>query len=244
MNIVILMAGSEEQFIKKGYSYPKPLIEVNNKPIIQHVVEGIKPFIKRGDRIIFIVKEKDVEKYYLNNTIKLLAPNSFIISTSGDTSGGAISALLSIEFVDTSDSLLIINGDQIIEENLLGLVNHFDGLDAGVVVFNSIHPRWSYVACDKDGYVVEAAEKNPISDLATAGFYYYKRSNDYFEATKSMIMKDSHLQGAFYVCPVFNEMILNHKKIGVHKIDIQKYHSLMTPKMVLQYENYLIASSK
>jgi len=167
-----------------------------------------------------------------------------VISAPGDTAGGAVSALLSIASVDMSDSLLIINGDQIIEDNLLELVINFDGLDAGVVVFNSVHPRWSYVACDKDGYVVEAAEKKPISDLATAGFYYYKLTSDFFEAVESMILKDSHVNGMFYVCPVFNEMVLNNKKIGTFKIDMKKYHSLMNPEMVRQYESYLIANSK
>jgi NDP-sugar pyrophosphorylase family protein len=243
MNIAILMAAGVDNFFKeKNYSFPKPLVEINNKTIAQHVVNSIEPFIQRGDKIIFVVRKDDNDKYYLNKTLKLLAPNSIVISIPGQTAGGAISALLSIEEVNELDPLLIMNGDQIIEDDLLKLTNNFVNLDvdAGTLVFNSVHPRWSYIKCDEEGYVIEAAEKKPISNLATAGFYYYKIASDYFDSAKKMILKDSHVDGQFYVCPVFNEIVLNGKKIGVYKIEQNKYHSLMTEKMIKQYEEYLI----
>ena len=77
---------------------------------------------------------------------------------------------------------MIVNGDQLLRNvNLAETVSHFnkDNLDGGIVVFQDIHPRWSFVKCDKEGYVIEAAEKRPISNLATAGVYYFKRGSDF-----------------------------------------------------------------
>ena len=239
INIVVLMAGAHKEFQESGYSFPKPLIEIANKPIAQLVVDNIRPLFDRSDNIVFVVRKEDSEKYYLNNVLNLLVPNSVVIPVAGDTAGAAITALLAIEEIDETKPLLIINGDQIIDANLLSLVDDIEGYDAGTVVFRSVHPRWSYVRCDKDNFVIEAAEKKPISDLATAGFYYYKKASSYIESVKSMILKDAHVGGVFYVCPVFNEMVLCQKRIAVTEISSKKYHSLMSPKMVAQYENYL-----
>ena len=38
MKIVIPMSGSGTRFLKAGYTVPKPLIEVDGKPLIEHVV--------------------------------------------------------------------------------------------------------------------------------------------------------------------------------------------------------------
>jgi NDP-sugar pyrophosphorylase family protein len=240
MNIVVLMAGDNELFKDSAYNFPKPLIEIDNKPMVQHVVENIMPLIEHGDKVIFVTRKEDSEKYYLTNTLQLLVPDAVVVPVSGNTSGAAVTALLAIEEMNEEKSLLIINGDQIIEKNLLELVNKMKDVDAGVVVFRSVHPRWSFVRCDEDGYVVESAEKRPISNLATAGFYYYKKAGSFIEAAKRMILKGSHVNNAYYVCPVFNEMILDNKKIIVTKIEDKEYHSLSTPKMVSKYEEYLI----
>ena len=237
MNIVILLAGPSDAFSESGHKYPKALVEVRNRPIIEHVVDNIRPLFHENNKIIFVTRENDNTKFYLDNILQLLVPGSSVVPVYGNTSGAAISTLLSIEKIDNSKSLLIINGDQIIDENLLELVNRLKGSDGGTVVFKSVHPRWSYVRCDEQGYVVEAAEKKPISNLATAGFYYYKRASDFIKFAKQMIMKDAHIDNNFYVCPIFNEMILAQKKITITEIDSNKYHSLMDPEMLSIYEN-------
>ena len=103
----------------------------------------------------------------------------------------------------------------------------------------AVHPRWSYVRCDEDGLVVEAAEKRPISRLATAGAYWYRRGSDFVEAVMAMIRKDASVEGRFYVCPAFNELILRGLRIGTRHIDRAQYFSLATPRSVATYEELL-----
>jgi NDP-sugar pyrophosphorylase family protein len=236
------MAGSNDLFKKEGYGFPKPLIEIGNKPIVQHVVESLSPILDNNCNIIFVVRQGDFDKYYLDKTIKLIIPQAKVVPVLEGNSGAAVTALLAIEEVNQDESLLIINGDQVIDTNPVEMLNKIKGkgADAGVVVFESVHPRWSYVKCSESGYVIEAAEKKPISNLATAGFYFYNKASYYFDAAKRMIIKDSHVGGIFYVCPVFNEMLLSCKKIVTVKIHQNKYHSFMSPKMVSVYEQYLL----
>lgn len=239
MNVIILMAGSSDKFYESGCKYPKSLVEIDNRPVVERVVENIGPLITDGNKIIFITNKIDNDKFYLNNILKLLVPNSIVVEVSGEVAGAAISTLLAIKEIDMLEPLVIINGDQIIDESPVKLVNYLEGFDAGTVVFESIHPRWSYVRCDEQGFVVEAEEKNPISTLATAGFYFYKIAKDYFKFTKSMILKNASIDDMFYICPVFNEMILAQKNIAIIEIKRKQYHSLMDPEMVASYENFL-----
>ena len=111
--------------------------------------------------------------------------------------------------------------------------------DAGVVIFKSVHPRWSYVKVGNNGNVTESAEKKPISNSATAGFYLYKKASMFVEYAKQMIMKDANLDGYFYICPVFNEMILEQKIIKTFTIQPQQYHSFMSPEMLIDYKDFL-----
>lgn len=103
-------------------------------------------------------------------------------------------------------------------------------------MFRSVHPRWSFVALDKDGYVNETSEKRPISDMATAGCYYFKHGKDFVEAAFNTIRKDVNYNGSYYICSTYNELILTQKKVGVYEIPSKDYVSFATPQM---YENYL-----
>ena len=112
-------------------------------------------------------------------------------------------------------------------------------LDAGTIVFHSIHPRYSYVALDENNFVIEAAEKKPISQHATTGFYWFARGSDFVSACKSMIEKDSHLNNNFYICPVLNELILIQQKIGVYPIKNHHYHPLKSVRQMQHFESVL-----
>ena len=89
------------------------------------------------------------------------------------------------------------------------------------------------------GLVTEAAEKRPISRHATAGFYYFRKGGEFASAAMSMVRKAAHINNIYYVCPVFNEMILRQAKIGVHEIRPEQYFSLATPQDVQRYEERL-----
>ena len=83
---------------------------------------------------------------------------------------------------------------------------------------------------DKKNNVIEVAEKKVISNNATAGIYYYRKGKDFVKAAYSMIQKDIRINNEFYICPIFNEMIINDKLIKIYPIDKEKMHGLGTPE--------------
>ena len=87
--------------------------------------------------------------------------------------------------------------------------------------------------------VIEAAEKRPISNEATTGFYYFKRAGDFVEAACSMIEKKASVNEKYYICPSYNEMILKGKKVGIFHIDKDNYFNLRDSKGLNEFEEYM-----
>jgi NDP-sugar pyrophosphorylase family protein len=239
LKIIIPLAGSSEIFQKAGYIYPKPLIEIKGIPMIQRVIDSIKT-LNSPYEIIFIVKEEDTIKYHLDNTLKLLESNCEIVKIKNITKGGLCSVLMAIDKIDKEDSLLILNSDQIIEEEFSRINNYWveNDADVGVVTFTSVHPRWSYILTE-DGEIIQTAEKNPISNKAIAGYYYFKSAELFFECAFKTILNDVQIEGLFFVSPVINEYVLRNKKVNFYEIQNTQYHSFYSPKLITEFElNY------
>ncbi|MXV17468.1 glycosyltransferase family 2 protein [Hufsiella ginkgonis] len=237
LKIVIPLAGSSEQFYNAGYAYPKPLIDVKGTPMVQLVVEKVSA-IAGNRQLIFIVREEDARKYHLDNTLRLLSPDCEVIRLKKDTRGGLCSVLMAIDKVSGEDELLVLNGDQVIDEDFTRIMDHWKatGAEAGVVTFKSVHPRWSYARI-ADGEVVQTAEKNPISQHAIAGYYYFARASVFFECAFSAIKNDVQTDGNYYISPVMNEYVLLGRKVMNYHIATGKYHSFYSPQMLKDFES-------
>lgn len=240
INVLFPMAGKSKYFDTPEYPFPKPLIEVNGKPMIELVVNN---YIKLGIKtnFIFVVNYDDVIKYHLDNILSLITNNQLrIVVLQKDTKGAACSSLMAIEYINNNIPLIISNYDQYFDCDLnsiyLKMKEH--NYDAGVIVFESVHPRWSYVKV-QGSKVIEAAEKNPISKNAIAGFYYFSQGKMFVDSAMHTIIKDAKVEGSFFIAPVLNELILENKTVGFEKIENDKYHSFYTPQKIKEYENYL-----
>lgn len=245
MNILVLMSGSSQSFKEAGYTYPKNLIELAGHPTVQHVMESLKPLKDMGGRFVCVLSKDENRKHHTGKVLKLIDPDATLIEVNEKNSGAACSALLAMDYINNDESLIIANGDQIlVGVDLKALVAGFRDrqLDAGVVVFEDIHPRWSFVKCDASGLVIETAEKRPISKFATAGFFYFSRGSDFVLAAMEMIKKDAQLCGLFYICPALNEMILRQGRIGIHRIARENYCSLATPTDAQAYASALTSA--
>jgi len=226
MNVLIPMAGAGSRFEQAGYTFPKPLIDVNGKPMIQQVVDNLNI----DARHIFIVQKSHYEKYALKHMLNLISPNCEIVQVEGVTEGAACTTLLAKKFIDNEEPLVIANSDQYIEwdSNQFMYSAMADDIDGSILTFQSMHPKWSYARLNDDGFVVEVAEKKPISDRATVGVYFWRRGSDYVRSAESMISKNIRVNNEFYVCPVYNEALLEGACVKTYHID--KMWGLGTPE--------------
>ena len=217
LNVLIPMAGEGSRFATAGYTFPKPLIDVQGKPMIQVVVENLN----MDANFIFVVRKEHREKYNLDSLLKLIAPGCQIVETDGLTEGAACTALLAKDFIDNDSPLFFANSDQFVEwdSNEFMYKMNETNADGGIVSFTATHPKWSFAKIDENGLVTEVAEKNPISDIATVGYYFWKHGSDFVKYAEQMIKKDVRVNGEFYVCPVFNEAISDCKEIRTFNTD-------------------------
>jgi beta-phosphoglucomutase-like phosphatase (HAD superfamily)/dTDP-glucose pyrophosphorylase len=236
LNVLIPMAGAGSRFAQAGYTFPKPLIEVRGKPMIQVVVENLN--IEAN--YIFLVQKEHYETYNLKYLLNLIAPGCKIVQVDGLTDGAACTTLLAKEHIDNDAPLVMANSDQFVEWNSNECMYAFsaDSIDGGILTFKATHPKWSYAKLDENGFVSEVAEKKVISDEATVGIYYWRHGSDYVKYAEQMISKNIRTNGEFYTCPVFNEAIGDGKKIRVK--NIEKMWGIGTPEDL----NYFLDNHK
>ncbi len=229
MNILIPMAGQGSRFQQAGYTFPKPLIDVNHRPMIQVVTDNLS----LQGRHIFLVLKDHYEKYSLRYLLPLIVqPNECeIIQVDQVTQGAACTALLARELIDNDDELVIANSDQWIDWDSRHFLAYMRArhADGGILTFFSTHPKWSFVRVDElSSRITEVAEKRPISNVATVGIYYFRRGRDFVAAADRMIQKNIRVNNEFYVAPTYNEMISDGKTIYPYPVAEMK--GLGTPE--------------
>lgn len=207
MIVVIPAAGLGSRFSKAGFSFPKPLVEINGKPMIQCVVENLG---FTDAKHVFLIQREHLQKYSIDAMLQTISPGCVIVPVDGLTEGAACTVLLAREHIDTDEELIIANSDQLIDfqrENFDALRRHTEA-EAIIFTFKASHPKWSFVRLDERGAVVQVAEKQPLpGNNATCGVYYTCSGRDFVRAADEMIARDIRVRNEFYVAPVFQTML-------------------------------------
>ena len=241
MQIVYPLAGQANRFQQRGYTFPKPLIEMGGRSLIEIVLSSVAP--PSPCKHIFICRKEHLAQFFLGDVLRLLRPGCEVIDAHGDTAGALCTVLLAIDQIDPEQELLIVNGDQYIAESLDPFYQRCrtSDVDGCILTFEATHPRWSFVrtAATDPTRVMEVSEKRPISKQATAGLYYFRRAADFVEAAERMVVKGIRTAGQFFICPVYNEMILQGKKIVSHHLSDGAMYSLGTPEDVDTFTAHL-----
>jgi dTDP-glucose pyrophosphorylase len=219
LNIVVPMAGRGSRFQKEGYTLPKPLIPVLGKPMIQVVINNLRP--KVAHRFIFICLQEHLEKYQVAEKLKAWAgAGTEIVTVDQVTEGAACTVLLAKEFINNDEPLMIANSDQWVDTDINDYLDKMnrENADGLIMTMWANDPKWSFVRFNEKNEMVEVVEKEVVSNEATVGIYNYKHGKDFVRAAEKMIAKNFRVNGEFYVAPAYNEMIREGKKIIVYNI--------------------------
>lgn len=231
MNIVIPMAGSGTRFSACGYSDPKPFITINNKCMIEHVVDSLSGL--NSHKLIFICRIEHLN----NDRVKLLnslGPNVNIVTVNYKTDGAINTTLLAKDLINSDEDLLIVNSDQIVVVDIEKVVADWQyNYDGGIFLFKSDEPKWSYAKCDHTMRVTAVAEKQVISEFATCGIYWFKHGSSYVKYANDMIKENDRTNGEFYICPIYNRFIRDNLHVCGSIVD--EMHGLGTPEDLVQY---------
>lgn len=231
LNIVIPMAGRGSRFAEAGYIEPKPLIPVFGKPMIELVIDNLRPNCHH--RFIFICHAEHLDEYPLQNLLETKAPGCKIIKTEIVTEGAACTVLLAKKYINNSDQLMIANCDQYIDLNINKYLSYLNpNLDGLIMTMKENSKKWSYIELNSQREITRVVEKEVVSDEATVGIYNYRYGFDFVSAAEKMVLKNLRVNNEFYVAPSYNEMIFINKKIGFYNIGSlgNGMHGLGTPE--------------
>ena len=228
-NLIMPMAGNGSRFVTAGYDKPKPLIDVNGKPMFVAAVENIG--LEYDNKIFIVRKEhnisKDVLEYY---------PDAHIVEIDYVTEGAACSVLLADPYLKDNDSVFISNCDQIIEWDINDFKNKMNE-DGIILTFDCPErdPKWSFAQTDNNGLVTRVAEKDPISSTATTGHYYWSHWSTFKHSALDMIANNDRFNNEFYLCPTFNYTLsMGGRVVTSH---VNKMHGIGTPEDLKQWLN-------
>ena len=145
------------------------------------------------------------------------------------TEGTACTLQYAREYWQDGSSIFIANCDQAVDYHPEVFYNiRNENVDGSIAVFPCPErdPKWSYALCDSDMRVIRVAEKDPISEWATVGYYYWKDGRVFESAVDKMIRENDRVNGEFYTCPAYNHAI--DKTIKAY--EVIKMQGLGTPE--------------
>jgi hypothetical protein len=232
MNVLILAAGDRAAAVADAY--PIWLSEVDGRLVLERQVAALD--LGQDTRFVFAFSQGDIDDHHVDDIALQIVPDAAVLPIARRTAGAACTALLAVGHLDPEAELIVVSATDHVDADYASIISGFrqKGADAGVLTFESLHPRYSFVRQDGDGWVIEAAEKRPISRRASSGFYWYRKASDFIESLKEMILKGASVNGAFYIAPSLNELVLQGKRIAAHELAQDQYHPMKDQRMVDQ----------
>lgn len=232
MNILIPAAGRGSRFLNSQYSLPKPLIMVNNAPML---ISSAKSLSLEGN-YIFIVQDNEFTEI-LSQHIYTSFPQSKIAVIDYYTEGAAQTALIAEQYINNDDELVIANCDQIMNYSVSGMLNTLRNYDSGLVLIKSKDSKHSYAKVEK-GFVTLVKEKEVISNFALTGIHYWKKGKYFVESAITMINENSRSSNnEFYIGPTYNYLIKSGKSVGTYLLETKEIHFIGTPEDLELYES-------
>lgn len=253
MKIIIPMSGIGKRFIEAGYDYPKPLIIVEGKPIIEHI---INLFDKDNDEYVFICNDKHLKETNMRNELLRICPKCRIYEVSVNNRKGPVDAVMQIadrELLDDEQDIIISYCDYGTLWNYEEFKKNIkeNNLDGSIPSYIGFHPHmlgsdnYAFIKEENKGNkdFLAIQEKKPFTDnkmneYASNGTYYYKSCAIVKKYFQELINKNISTNGEFYCSMVYNLMKEDGLKIGI--FEIEKMLQWGTPR---DLEEYLVWSN-
>ncbi len=186
MKALILAAGYAVRLYPLTQSYPKPLLEVNKRPIIDYIVDKLEK-IEELDEIIVVTNNKFIsvfEKWAKGlKTSKLVSVVNDLTLTPEDKLGAIGDMAFSIKNKRIKDDLLVVGGDNLFDINLadfLSFAKHkksYTSIGIYDIKYKAQASKYGVIKIDKTDKIVGFKEKpkNPQSTLVAMCLYYFPK---------------------------------------------------------------------
>lgn len=243
MQIIIPMSGFGERFRQAGYTVPKPLIEVDGKPIIEYVIEM---FPGETD-FLFICNEDHLNQpaYRMREILTALCPTGKIVGIPSHKKGPVFATLQASKAIKLDQPVIVNYCDFTCYwdwKQFRRFVENTDCVGA-IPAYKGFHPHtlgnthYAYMR-ENNGWVQDIQEKQPFTDnrmdeYASSGTYYFSSGQlmkDTFEAT---IAQNLNTGGEYYVSLAYKPLLQKGAPIAVYPL--QHFMQWGTPDDLQEY---------
>lgn len=238
LHIIMPMAGEGSRFARAGWTTPKPLIELNGVPLFQRAIgsvaiDGVEM------KYSFIVRQEHIDNQHIDRLIKDNLPEARIFSVLKTTRGAVETCLVAEPAIADDDAIVVMDCDlefrskaynELVAKALS--VDECDADGGALVSFESNDPRYSYAQVDEEGRVTRTAEKEPISNHALCGAYFFGSGKDFKRIAHQLLDDGTHGKAEFYVSLLYNYLLAEGKTVRL--ATMEEYHSYGTPEEILQ----------
>lgn len=239
LHVVMPMAGEGSRFANAGWTTPKPLIDLNCRPLFMHAISSVAaegvPM-----KYSFIVREEHITKYGIDRGIKAALPEADIFSVSKTTRGAVETCLMAESVIADEDGVMVMDCDlEFRSVRFMEIIRSILELPAdravggALVSFESDEPRYSYAALGDDGYVSKTAEKEVISSHALCGAYFFSTGRRFKEIAHRLLDEPEFKKPEYYVSLLYNYLLDSGEKVRL--AEMEEYYSYGTPEEMRRY---------
>lgn len=183
MKVLLLAAGYGTRLYPLTKDTPKPLLEVGDRPMVNHILDKVKE-LDDVEELLLVTNDKFYDRFQeWQSTIDTSWPVTILndgTTEDGDKRGAVGDIHFSIEEADISSDLLVLAGDNLFDFTLRDLVSTFRAKEAntiGALRFEdeSKLSKYGIVEVDDEGEVTNFVEKpeEPPSNLVSMAMYMF-----------------------------------------------------------------------
>lgn len=187
MKCIILAAGYATRLYPLTKNFPKPLLDIQGKSILEWLLDDIQT-IPLINEVVIISNHKFYEKFLLwkdslNTRLTVTVIDDG--STTNENRLGAVKDIgFAIEKCKIKDDVLIMAGDNLLDFSVRGFIDFFREKNASCIMCHyepSVDRlrRTGVAVIDKNSKVLQMQEKpqEPLSNWAVPPFYIYPRKD-------------------------------------------------------------------
>lgn len=240
------MSGFGARFRDAGFTVPKPLIEVDGKPIIAHVID-----LFPGEKdVIFIcnIDHLNHSAYEMRSILERYCPSGRIVGISAHTLGPVHAVQQVAHLIDPTQPVVV---------NYCDFTCYWDwphfkrfvaetACSGAIPAYSGFHPHtlgnthYAYLQAS-NGWVSGIQEKQPytrnrMQEYASSGTYYFASGQLMMDAFRVVVDQDLRVGGEFYVSLAFRPLLADNRPIAVYPL--QHFMQWGTPADLAEYQGW------
>jgi len=227
MQLIIPMSGIGKRFSSAGYTTPKPLIEVDGKPMIEHVVE----LFSGVENVTFIINDLHNSTTDMNKILRRIKPSCKIFEVPCGSKAGPVDVVASIfDKINDHEEVIVSYCDYGAVWSFNAFLENARQTNAAgsIACYRGFHPHmlgsdnYAFVR-EQNGVMLEIKEKEPFTDkrmneYASNGTYYFRSGSILKKYFSKLIESGKTVNGEYYVSLVYNLMVQDSLRVNVFEV--------------------------